>query len=82
MRNAFKSIRLPPFRLCLSLLVLIFTSCDREWPDDFCPCTHGGTIDGWENSQDTTIINKKDSLGGFSITVDEWKDSVTLNIRL
>lgn len=60
-----------PVLLMLSFLSIV-TSCDKEWPDDLCDCDKGNTIGGWEDANDTTVVSKNDTIGGFSISVDEW----------
>jgi len=70
----------------LPLLVMIFVpilvSCDKEWPDDICNCQPGGNgIDGWDEANDSTIVNKKDSTGGFAVSMEQWGDTCVHNIR-
>lgn len=70
-----------------TLLLAMFSSsaiisCDNEWPDDLCDCPGGNGIGGWEDANDTTIVNPKDTLGGFEISLDEWGDISTQDIRL
>ena len=69
--------------LCMILVFLPgITSCDNEWPDDLCDCEGGNTIGGWEDANDTTIVNKNDSIGGFAISMDEWGSVCTQDIPL
>lgn len=64
-----------PF-IVVFLLALIVVSCDNDFPDDYCTCHEGGNaIEGWDDVQDTTLVNKKDTLGGFDVTVDGWNNS-------
>lgn len=65
----------------LSMAAIV--SCDNEWPDDICECHRGGnTVGGWEEGNDTTNVNKKDSVGIFEISVDKWGDICTQDICL
>lgn len=70
--------------LVMTLLSLSFlTSCETEWPDDLCDCHKGGNIiDDWGEGNDTTIVNKKDSVGGFAISLDDWGDISQQDIPL
>lgn len=69
--------------LCVLLLLTTISSCDREWPDDLCDCHHGSNdIGGWEDANDTTIVHKNDTVGGFAISVDDWGNIITNDIRL
>jgi len=65
------------------LLAFLVTSCDEEFPMDYCPCHESGNIiGGWDDGRDTTIVNKKDTLGGFDVSVDGWTNSETHDILL
>lgn len=66
----------------LMLLLFAITSCDKEWPDDICDCNNGSTIGGWGEANDTTIVNKNDSIGGFSVTLEEWGNICQQDIPL
>lgn len=63
------------------ILVLTITSCDNEWPDDYCNCQQGGTIGGWEDGNETDV-NSKDSTAGFEINLEHWKDNCRNDIVL
>ena len=64
-----------------SLLFLV--SCDDEWPNEVCDCHKGNnSIDDWENADDSTIVNRKDSVGLFEISVDAWGGIYSQDIRL
>lgn len=76
------NIRLPTVMVMILFITLSITSCDNEWPDDYCDCRNGGEIDGWEESNDTTITNKNDSIGGIEVILNNWKDSEIHNIPL
>lgn len=83
MKRLSVKIRLPPFIYALVLLQFIIVSCDEEWPDDICTChKNGNVIDGWGETGDSTIVNKKDSVPGFEISVDGWGKSETHDIQL
>ena len=74
-------IRLPTLLLSLLLITLLFPSCDNEWPEDDCSChNEGGYIGGWDESNDTTISNKRDSVSGFDINLDNWGDTINHDI--
>lgn len=67
------------------LLVLGFSavSCDKEYPFDYYRChCHGNGIGGWEDQNDTTVTNRKDTVGGFEITVEEWEEYDRHDIHL
>lgn len=76
------NIRLPTIICIMLILVLTITSCDNEWPDDYCNCQQGGTIGGWEDPNDTTITDKKDSIGDIEVILNNWQDSEKHNIHL
>lgn len=40
------------------------------------------TIQHGDDGRDTTIVNKKDTLGGFDVSVDGWTNSETHDILL
>lgn len=73
------NIRLPTIVCSLLLLSTIMSSCDNEWPDDYCNCHQGGTIGGWEDGNDTDI-HPKDSTAGFEIHLEHWDDTCKINI--
>lgn len=74
------NIRLPTMFLML-ILVLSTTSCDNEWPNDYCICQQGGTIGGWEDG-DETDIHSKDSTAGFEVSLEHWNDTCKNDIEL
>lgn len=75
-------IRLPVLSLLVLLVLVSFSSCE-DYPYDYeCTCPHGGAIDGWDEPDDTTSVNQKDTTGGFSISVDNWKEAETHDIPL
>ena len=64
-------------------LLLFLVSCDDEWPNEVCDCHKGNnSIDDWENADDSTIVNRKDSVGLFEISVDAWGGIYSRDIRL
>jgi len=68
--------------LSMLFVPMVIVSCDSDPLDDMtCPCVHGGSIEGWENGNDTTI-NKTDTTSGFAITVDDWSHSQQCDIHL
>lgn len=72
-----------PILMMIMLSTSVVTSCDNEWPDDLCDCPNGGNgIGGWGDANDTTIVNKQDTLGGFEITLDDWGNINKQDIRL
>lgn len=74
-------IRLPVLSFLVLMVSVTFTSCEDCYEDCECTCPHGGVIDGWDDG-DTTSVNKKDTTGGFEITVDKWGESETHDIHL
>ena len=74
-------IRLPPMLGIALILPILFSACDDDWQEDICPCHHGGSIGGWEDS-DTTDVFNRDSAGGFDIIVKDWENSNTQDINL
>lgn len=63
--------------------LLLLASCDDDFPYESCPCHTGGNgIGGWENGTDSTLIEKKDSIGGFDVTVDEWGNTIKTDVPL
>jgi hypothetical protein len=55
-------MKLKPILLFLVLFILMTTiSCDVYEEDAICTCPHGGTIGGWEEPEDTTSVNQKDT---------------------
>ena len=71
----------PPAVLVL-LLTCIAVSCEDDYPfDSSCHC-HDNGIGGWEDSKDTTIVNRTDTVGGFEISVDNWENSEIRDIKL
>ena len=75
----------PPTLLLVTLMMsaLGFVSCETD-DDDFliCTCHHGGSIDDWEEATDTTEVFRKDSVGGFDISVNDWQNSEKHDIPL
>lgn len=69
--------------LCMPWLTMtLATSCDDEWTDDRCNCKHGDNgIGGW-GDQDTTDVNRNDTLGGFDVSVADWGEREKHDISL
>lgn len=75
-------IRLPVLSLLVLLVSMTVLACE-DYPDDYeCTCPHGGVIGGWDEPDDTTSVNHKDTTGGFSISVDNWNETETHDIPL
>ena len=73
------------FPVCGMVLfsMLFLLSCDDEWPYEVCDCHKGNnSIDDWENADDSTIVSKKDSVGLFEISLDDWDGICSQDIRL
>ena len=71
-------IRLPT-AFVLLLIATSFISCEPDYPlDEVCTC--GGEIGGWDEPNDTTITQKKDTTGGFDVSVTQWGDTLTQDI--
>lgn len=84
MNNPLLKVRciLPVLSMVLPTLFAV-TSCDNEWPDDLCDCDKGGnTIEGWGDANDSTLVHKQDTLGGFDISLKDWGDISQQDIRL
>lgn len=82
MKQQFRKPRIQTTFFMILLLLTATSSCEKDWPDEYCDCNHGGnTIDGWEDAGDSTIVNKKDTVGCFDISVDEWGDTITHDIH-
>ena len=68
------------------LLVIIIsttsTSCEHEYEDTECTCPQGGVIGGWEEPSDTTVVNKKDTTGGFEVSLEDWRNTETHDISI
>lgn len=82
MNRPLKTRCMFPVLFLILLLLSIVTSCDNEWPDDLCDCEKGNTIGGWEDANDTTVVSKNDTIGGFAISVDEWGNICQQDIPL
>lgn len=83
MNQLLRSKCITPLLLLVMTTSFVITSCDKEWPDDLCDCEKGDNgIGGWGDANDTTIVNKKDTLGGFEISLDDWEDISRQDIRL
>jgi len=69
------------FLLCL-FSTITFISCEHEYEDAVCTCPHGGAINGWEEPDDTTSVNRKDTTGGFEVILEDWEKSETHDISI
>ena len=69
------------FMLFLSIS-MTFTSCDDDYEDAVCTCPHGGSIDGWEEPDDTTSVHQNDTTGGFEIILEDWGNTETHDISI
>lgn len=67
----------------LALLLTCFVvSCEDDYPYySTCHCRDNG-IGGWDNPKDTTSVGRQDTVGGFEISVEKWKDSEIHDIKL
>ena len=57
--------RLPVLSFLVLMTSLAILSCEDDYYDRECTCPHGGVIGGWEEPDDTTSVNQKDTTGGF-----------------
>lgn len=76
-----------PIALHIMLIqaILCFVSCEKDFVyDDDCDLYRGaGSIGGWDQSNDTTITQTKDTItGGFDIVLNEWGDTIHKEIKL
>lgn len=74
-----------PLTVVLLLMATAFAavSCDNEFPLEDCPChNQNNGIGGWEEGKDSTVVNNKDSVGGFEVSLDKWDNSETHDIHL
>lgn len=65
--------------------ILCLASCEKDFVyDDDCDLYRGaGSIGGWDQSNDTTITQTKDTItGGFAIDLNEWGDTIHKEIKL
>lgn len=73
------------FHVAILLLTTCLVSCEE---DDFlncypgCQCHNNNEIGGWENGNDSAIVNGKDTVGGFEISVDEWGNTINNDVHL
>ena len=74
--------RLPVLSFLVLMASMAFLSCEDDYDDYECTCTHGGVIGGRDNPNDTTTVNQKDSTGGFEVTLENWTNSETHDIDL
>ena len=74
--------RFPVLFILAPVLSMTFTSCDKYEEDAVCTCPHGGSIDGWEEPDDTTSVHQNDTTGGFEITLEDWGNTETHDISL
>ena len=74
--------RLSVFSFMVLIVSMAFTSCEVEYYDRECTCSCGGVIGGWEEPDDTTSINQKDTTGGFKISLENWGESETYDTPL
>lgn len=74
--------RLPVLSLLVLMVLTAFTSCEDYYEDYECTCPHGGVIDGWDEPDDTTSVNQKDTTGGFDVSVEKWENPETHDIHL
>ena len=74
--------RLPVLSFLVLMASMAFLSCEDDYDDYECTCTHGGDIGGWGITNDTTTVNQKDSTGGFEVTLENWTNSETHDIDL
>lgn len=74
--------RLPVLSFLVLMASMAFLSCEDDYDDYECTCTHGGVIGGWDNPNDTTTVNQKYSTGGFEVTLENWTNSETHDIDL
>lgn len=58
------------------------TSCEHEYEDTECTCPQGGVIGGWEEPDDTTVVNQKDTTGGFEVSLEDWGNTETHDISI
>ena len=76
-------MKLKPILLFLVLFILMTTiSCDVYEEDAICTCPHGGTIGGWEEPEDTTSVNQKDTTRGLEVILEDWGNSETHDISI
>ena len=74
--------RLPVLSFLVLMASLAILSCEDDYYDRECTCSHGGVIGGWEDPDDTTSVNQKDTTGGFDISLENWGNSETHDIPL
>ena len=74
--------RLPVLSFLMLMASLAILSCEDDYYDRECTCPHGGVIGGWEEPDDTTSVNQKDTTGGFEISLENWGNSETHDIPL
>lgn len=64
----------------LSLIIsvhVLFSSCEKDFIEDEDCITNIGDIPGWDEPQDTTAEQTRDSInGGFVVSVNEWGDTI------
>jgi len=74
-----------PTAVVFLLLLCLVSSCDEDCSLEDCRChchDNGNSIGGWDDGKDSTVVNKKDTVGGFDVTVDGWSNSETHDIIL
>ena len=74
--------QMPIILLLVIFISMTSTSCDHEYEDIECTCPHGGAIGGWEEPDDTTDINQRDTTGGFEISLEDWENTETHDIAI
>ena len=74
--------RLPVLSFLVLMASLASTSCEDDYYYRECTCPQGGVIGGWEEPDDTTSVNQKDTTGGFEISLENWGNSETHDIPL
>lgn len=65
------------------LLAVLLASCEPDLPFDYYKChCHDNSIDDWDHSKDTTLVDKRDSVGGFAISLEGWAENETHDIHI
>ena len=72
--------RLPVLFFLILALSMSFPSCEEH--DYECTCPQVSVIGGWDEPDDTTSVEQKDTTGGFEISVENWDNPETHDISI